>query len=159
FVDGEQTIVDPTKRSVQQPRVFYRRELDGNALVVARSGKASTSTVSGASSSNVPRSGVTRWFDLQTATIGTRYRLIENSQGAHIANQLQSFAQFKGRFKFDPDGKYSINAGVFTGNSFIAGFNDTGIGTGDFTSNLYLKQLYFSAKPINGVEVQFGGLY
>jgi hypothetical protein len=48
---------------------------------------------------------------------------------------------------------------VFTGNSFINGFNDTGVGTGQAITNLYLKQLFLSAKPSNGVEVQYGGLY
>ncbi|HSS22395.1 MAG TPA: caspase family protein [Pyrinomonadaceae bacterium] len=36
FVEGEQTIADPEKRSVQRPRVFYRRELEANPLIVAK---------------------------------------------------------------------------------------------------------------------------
>jgi WD40 repeat protein/uncharacterized caspase-like protein len=36
FADGEQNIPDPQKRSVQRPRVFYRRELEANPLVIAR---------------------------------------------------------------------------------------------------------------------------
>jgi WD40 repeat protein/uncharacterized caspase-like protein len=36
FTDGEQNIADPQKRSVQRPRVFYRRELEANPLVIAR---------------------------------------------------------------------------------------------------------------------------
>lgn len=36
FTDGEQNITDPKKRSVQRPRVFYRRELEANPLVIAR---------------------------------------------------------------------------------------------------------------------------
>jgi hypothetical protein len=36
FTEGEQKIVDPEKRSVQRPRVFYRRELEANPLVIAR---------------------------------------------------------------------------------------------------------------------------
>jgi uncharacterized caspase-like protein len=159
FVDGEQNIADPQQRGVQRPRVFYRRELEGNPLVVARSGNASTAIKTTPSAANGAPSGVSRWFDLQTATVGARYRFIENSRGVTVTDQVQSFAQFKGRFKFDRAGNYSINAGVFTGNGFVVGFNDTGIGTGDLMTNLYLKQLYFSAKPARGVEVQFGGLY
>ena len=36
FTEGEQNIADPQKRSVQRPRVFYRRELEANPLVIAR---------------------------------------------------------------------------------------------------------------------------
>ena len=36
FTEGEQNIADPEKRSVQRPRVFYRRELEANPLVIAR---------------------------------------------------------------------------------------------------------------------------
>ncbi len=36
FVEGEQKIADPEKRSVQRPRVFYRREMEANPLVVAK---------------------------------------------------------------------------------------------------------------------------
>jgi uncharacterized caspase-like protein len=36
FTDGEQNIPDPDKRSVQRPRVFYRRELEANPLVMAK---------------------------------------------------------------------------------------------------------------------------
>ncbi len=36
FTEGEQKIDDPEKRTVQRPRVFYRRELDANPLVIAK---------------------------------------------------------------------------------------------------------------------------
>ncbi|HEV7395577.1 MAG TPA: caspase family protein, partial [Pyrinomonadaceae bacterium] len=36
FTDGEQTIAEPEKRSLQRPRVFYRRELEANPLVIAK---------------------------------------------------------------------------------------------------------------------------
>ncbi|MEK6282990.1 MAG: caspase family protein [Acidobacteriota bacterium] len=36
FMEGEQNIADPEKRSVQRPRVFYRRELEGTPLVIAK---------------------------------------------------------------------------------------------------------------------------
>ncbi|MFN2515151.1 MAG: hypothetical protein ABR556_02955 [Pyrinomonadaceae bacterium] len=35
FTEGEQNIADPQKRTVQRPRVFYRRELEANPLVIA----------------------------------------------------------------------------------------------------------------------------
>jgi WD40 repeat protein/uncharacterized caspase-like protein len=36
FVEGEEKVKDPQKRSVQRPRVFYRREIEGKPLIVAR---------------------------------------------------------------------------------------------------------------------------
>ncbi len=36
FTEGEQHIADPQKRSLQRPRVFYRRELEATPLVIAR---------------------------------------------------------------------------------------------------------------------------
>ncbi len=163
FTEGEQNIADPQKRSVQRPRVFYRRELEANPFVIAG---AKTTLISGgsgvadaAASAPVATGKLSRWIELQTATLVLRYRWTQSSVGITVANQMQDQIQFKGRFKFDKNGNYSINAGVFTGRDFIAGFNDTGIGTGRTMTNLYLKQLYFSAKPIIGLEVQFGGLY
>jgi uncharacterized caspase-like protein len=159
FADGEQNI-DPQKRSLQRPRAFYRRELESDPLIV--SGSSANLATRGAGipgPTPAPVRPLSRWLDLQTATLGIRYRFVENSRDVTTANQLQSLAQFKARFKFDRNGDYSINAGAFSGGSFVAGFNDTGVGTGDLITNLYLKQLYFSAKPISGVEVQYGGLY
>ncbi|HXM48915.1 MAG TPA: hypothetical protein VN956_13815, partial [Pyrinomonadaceae bacterium] len=38
FTEGEQKITDPEQRSVQRPRVFYRREMETDSLVVAKPG-------------------------------------------------------------------------------------------------------------------------
>jgi uncharacterized caspase-like protein len=36
FTEDEQNVADPQKRTVQRPRVFYRRELEANPLVIAK---------------------------------------------------------------------------------------------------------------------------
>jgi WD40 repeat protein/uncharacterized caspase-like protein len=36
FTEGEKSIADPEKRSVQRPRVFYRREMETEPLVIAK---------------------------------------------------------------------------------------------------------------------------
>ena len=36
FVEGDDVTTDPEKRKVQRPRVFYRRELEAQPLIVAR---------------------------------------------------------------------------------------------------------------------------
>ncbi len=100
-----------------------------------------------------------RWFEVQTATLTARYRWVENSAGMTTSNHVQYQDAFKGRLKFDAQGRYSLNVGVFSGAGFTQSWDDTGWGTGHATSNLYLKQLYFSAQPVKGVELQIGGLY
>jgi uncharacterized caspase-like protein len=41
FAEGEQKIADPEQRSVQRPRVFYRREMETDPLVIAKPGMPS----------------------------------------------------------------------------------------------------------------------
>ncbi|HEX8845237.1 MAG TPA: caspase family protein [Pyrinomonadaceae bacterium] len=36
FVEGDENVKDPEKRSVQRPRVFYRRESESSPLIIAR---------------------------------------------------------------------------------------------------------------------------
>ncbi len=101
---------------------------------------------------------IKRWFEFDALSISTRYRLIQNAGGITTNDQVQYQFAGRGHFKFDKDGKYSVYAGLFTGNTFTAGWNSTGWGTGNLQTNLYLKQLYFDAKPVKGLEFQFGGI-
>jgi len=82
----------------------------------------------------------------------------KNGLGVTTANQQQYQVAVRGRFKLDAKGRFTINAGLYTGANFKAGFNNTGLGIGEAQSNLYLKHLYFNALPLDGVEVQYGGL-
>ncbi len=88
----------------------------------------------------------------------TRYRRIETSAGVVSADQMQDSMAFAGRVKLDARGKYTISAGLATGNGFTSGWNNTGVGTGDRVTALYLKQLYGSAAPVKGVDFSDGGL-
>ena len=99
-----------------------------------------------------------RWLDLQAASIGTHYLFAKNGLGVITANRQQYQVAVAGRFKFDGKGRFSINAGLYTGTNFIAGSNNAGFGDGKAQSNLYLKHLYLSARPLEGVELQYGGL-
>ena len=102
---------------------------------------------------------LSRWLELQTSSVTSRYRYIEDSGGAVVENQCQYQDVFRGRFKIDNRGQYSVNAGVASGRSFTSSWNATGWGTGEPVSNHYLKQLYFSGTPGQGIEFQYGGLY
>jgi hypothetical protein len=100
-----------------------------------------------------------RWIDLQAVQVNARYRWLENSAGRELLNQLQLQEQVRGRVKLDEQGRYSIHAGLSTGGALTSGWNSTGAGTGTATAKLYLKQLFGSAEPIKGVELQYGSLY
>ena len=105
-----------------------------------------------------PAGRLHRWIDLQAASVGTQYVFAKNGLGATTANQQQYQVALRGRFKLDAKGRFGINAGLYTGAKFIAGFNNTGLGVGEAQSNLYLKHLYVSGEPLNGVELQYGSL-
>lgn len=99
-----------------------------------------------------------RWLEFDSVSFSTRYHFIENSNRAKAANNLQYQVAVKGRFKFDKKGDYSLTAGAYTGNAFTSGWNNTGWGTGTRQTTLFVKQLYFQARPVKGLEIQFGGL-
>jgi hypothetical protein len=99
----------------------------------------------------------TRWFELQSATITARYRFTEDNHGDTSTNALQYQSVFRGRFKFDAEGRFSLNALVGSGNQFIGSWNNTGAGTGQPQTNLFLKQVFLDARPVQGIELQYGG--
>lgn len=100
---------------------------------------------------------VKRWFDFETLNVATRYRYIETNGGT-TASVLQYQANVRGRFKFDAKGKYSVVASAATGSNITSGWNLTGWGTGDPQYDFYVKQLFFEAKPIKPLAIQFGGI-
>lgn len=100
-----------------------------------------------------------RWFEIDFARLGMRYRVIENSSDVVTSNHLQHREQFRARFKFDARGRYAVHAGLFTGSAFTGSWNATGIGTGSASATLRLKQLFAAATPVDGVQAQVGGLY
>ena len=102
---------------------------------------------------------VKRWFDLDAALLQTRYQNIRtNANPAANVSRQQWQVYLKGHFQFDDKGKYRINWLVQTGNNFTTGWNNTGLGTGPPQTNLYVKQLYFDARPSTKFEFQIGGI-
>jgi hypothetical protein len=101
---------------------------------------------------------IKRWFEFDALALSLRYRYSKSAAGRTTATQAQYQVNAKARFKFDKKGKYAVVAGLYSGNSFLGGWNNTGWGTGQSQTNLYLKQLYFDAKPVKGLEIQFGGI-
>jgi hypothetical protein len=96
---------------------------------------------------------------VQTWTLYSRYRYVENSADIKTSDQLQYKDALKVRFNFDAKKRYTLNAGLFTGTNFIGTWDNTGVGTGDAQTEHFLKQLFFAAQPFDGIEAQYGGIY
>ena len=105
-----------------------------------------------------PNAAFKRWIEIDALTVSSRYRFIENNAGVTTNNQLQWQFNGRGRFKFDRAGKYSVYAVAGTGLSLTSGWDNTGWGTGDPQGHVFLKQLFFEAKPVKTVGVQVGGI-
>ena len=105
-----------------------------------------------------PNAAFKRWFDVEALAISMRYRFVENNAGVTTNNQAQWQFNGRARFKFDRAGKYSVYAAASTGPALTSGWNNTGWGTGDGQRAIYLKQLFFEAKPLKAVGVQIGGI-
>jgi len=102
---------------------------------------------------------VKRWFDLDGALLQTRYRFIDiESRNLPNVSQGQWQANLRGHFQFDQKARYRLNWLVETGNNFTSGWNNLGWGTGPPQTNLYVKQLYFDARPTKKFEFQMGGI-
>ena len=102
---------------------------------------------------------MSRWLEVQNATLNLRYRFIETTSGVVTTNQLQHRESLRGRVKFDKAARYSVNFGLFTGTRFTSGWDNTGWGLADAQKNLAFKAIYLSAVPVPGVEAQYGGFY
>jgi hypothetical protein len=109
-------------------------------------------------SSNATPHPLARWVDAQTMTISSRYDYIEDARDQTVQNRIQTQVQIRARFKVDPAGRYSLHAGLFTGNDFRSGWNSTGIGTGEGTAKIYLTELFVQAEPWSGIELQYGSM-
>lgn len=129
-------------------------------LLLAFAGSAHAQTPPASTAARPPEPPLRRWFEFQQFVLGTRYRLIESSADEVTSNHMQYREQIRARVNLDPKKRYTINAGLFSGNSFISSWDNLGPGTGDFDGdNHYLKQLYFDAAPSSGFDAQFGGLF
>jgi hypothetical protein len=98
-------------------------------------------------------------FEIETLTLYSRYRFVENNAEVVTANQIQIKDSFRARVNLDEGGRFSIHVGAFTGSSFTSSWDSTGVGTGDWSPDAYVKQLYVSAAPARGIDAQVGGLY
>jgi hypothetical protein len=99
-----------------------------------------------------------RWLDVQTAALDARYRFVDSSAGATTANQLQYRNTLKAGIRLDRAGRYSVQLLAGTGTSFTGSWENSGLGTGDTDWNPAVRHLYVAARPVDGLELQAGGL-
>src|SRR5450759_1791837 len=102
-----------------------------------------------------------RWLDIQNFTVFSRYRFAANSKDVTTSDQLQYKDTFRARFNIDPRKRYTITVGYFSGSSFTSTWDNWGIGNNTTLDGKdhYMKQLYASAAPVRGLELQYGGIY
>lgn len=110
------------------------------------------------SSSSAAAPAIRRWLDVQAVQAGLRYRWNETSADVVTFDGLQWHGLTRGRFLFDAAGRYSVNLMASAGKTYVASWNDTGAGTGDFVGTFPMRHLFLSAEPVRGVELQIGGL-
>ena len=98
------------------------------------------------------------WLEIQSATVGLRYRMLENHLGSQFQNWSDHHQSLKLRLKLDRAARYSLTAAAFNGDTFQAGWNLRGLREGQSANRLFLKQLYISGQPRKDVAFQYGGL-
>ena len=103
-----------------------------------------------------PNRGLHRWIDFQSGAVEARYRYIEPNDNGTVTNQLQHKQAFRGAFKLDAAGRYTIQSSLGTGNSFTGSWDATGAGTGEPTWDFRVRRLYAQAVPVQGIELATG---
>jgi len=125
---------------------------------VALAAPVLTNAQTPASSSSAAAPAIRRWLDVQAVQAGLRYRWNKNSADVVTADGMQWHGLTRGRLLLDAAGKYSVNMMASTGTTYVASWNDTGIGKGDFVGTFRMRHLFLSAEPSRGLELQIGGL-
>lgn len=97
-------------------------------------------------------------LELESATFGLRYRMLENQLGSRSQNWSDHHQGLKLRLRLDDAARYSLTAVAFNGDSFQGSWNLRGVRDGQSSNRVFLKQLYVTGKPFDGVEFQYGGL-
>ena len=82
----------------------------------------------------------------------------DDSTGLPAARRMQLQEMFQGAFLFDAKAKYRLYATVANGDDFAGGWSNSGLGSSPASYRVYMKQIFLSARPVTGLEVQYGGL-
>lgn len=141
--------------------MYHRRHLFASFCIVLLTAAApalAQTPAPTAPKTTVTAPAIRRWLDVQTLLAAMRYRFTENSQGKKTVDDLQYQTQFRGRFLFDPAGRYSVSTFMTTGSTYRSGWNYTGAGQNDATHPFYVRQLWLTAAPTKTFDLQGGGM-
>ncbi|HEY9777405.1 MAG TPA: hypothetical protein V6C81_26825 [Planktothrix sp.] len=121
-----------------------------------------TQTITSAQSpdaTNPAPSGFLSHLDVTNFQLLGRFMHDRDSNDVLQASKLQWQLDLKANLNFDKEGNYLVHTRVSSGDVVDGGFSDTGIGYGSHPrSNLYVKRLYFQARPLKGMEFQVGSI-
>ena len=98
-----------------------------------------------------------RWLDLQGGTLGFR-SMSQSAPSSPWITEVEYQFIARGRVKFDGAGRYGAGFRLSTGNMFRFAWNGTGAADTNFETNFYLKELFLTASPWKGFEIQYGGI-
>ena len=105
-----------------------------------------------------PTPAIRRWLNVETISLAVRNRYSKPDSDRPATHSLQYQAAVRARFKFDAEGRYSVVGDARTGSTWTGSWNNTGIGSAAGQRAFSLKQLYFEAIPVKGLDIQVGGL-
>ena len=97
-------------------------------------------------------------IELQSLTLGLRDRMLENHLGTRTQNWSDHHEGFRLRLNLDRAARYSLTAVASNGDAFQAGWNLRGLRDGQSANRVFVKQLYFTGKLRDDLELQYGGL-
>ena len=111
-----------------------------------------------------PRVGrSTAWTLVRNRAVHRYTRLhTDNNKDVTTSNQQQYKDSFRARVNLDPQKRYTVNIGYFSGSSFTSSWNNIVQPNRHRCStarNNYVKQRLRTAIPVKGLEFQYGGLY
>jgi hypothetical protein len=129
------------------------------ALLLAAAAPAAGQPATPPAEPDAAAPAIRRWLDVQQVTAGSRFRWFKNSDEQLRSSQLQWQTQLRARFRIDKAGRYNISTFASTGSSFVSSWNNTGAGLGNYQGPFNLKQLFFAAEPVSGLQFEVGGLH
>jgi hypothetical protein len=102
-----------------------------------------------------------RWVDLRQATFTNRYRWVKSSNALFETNQTQQQQVYDMQFKADKKARVTLNARFTSGYWFTRSFAESGWGkqwNNEKGWSVFPRHFWLSVKPMEGVEIQTGGL-
>jgi hypothetical protein len=102
--------------------------------------------------------GWRRWIDVPTAEASLRYRARRFPADPAVQRNLESRVGLRMRLKFDPEGRFLLEALGASGSRFQSTWNDTGLGAGSPSYQVAVRELWAAVRPLSAVRFEVGGL-